>query len=349
MCIREKLPIGEFVRVLLTGGGGYIGSVLSEMLLDKGFEVTVLDRFFFGKEALDHVKDRIRMVQGDIRWVEPSIMRGIGAVIDMAAMSNDPLGELNPKKTYEINYKGRLRMAKLAKKYKVERYILASSCSIYGFSKKVVSETTKANPLTTYSKANSQWENETLPLASSNFCVTALRQSSVYGPSTRMRFDISLNAMTLRLFKSEKLQIMRDGNQTRPFIHIKDTSNAFITVLKADKDLVNGEIFNVGSNDQNMKIFDLAKIVARSNGKKLNYEWYGNADYRSYVVNFDKIRKVLGYKTKYTPRQGAREMFKALESGKVKDDEKSITIKWYKKLYEMQDTIKNVEMKGKIL
>lgn len=146
------------MRVLLTGGGGYIGSVLSEMLLDRGYDVTVLDRFFFGKEALDHVKDRIRMVQDDIRWVDPSIMRGIDAVIDMAAMSNDPLGELNPKMTYEINYKGRSRIARLAKKYKVGRYILASSCSIYGFSKKVVRETSKPNPLTTYSKANLKWE-----------------------------------------------------------------------------------------------------------------------------------------------------------------------------------------------
>lgn len=337
------------MRVLLTGGGGYIGSVLSEMLLDRGYDVTVLDRFFFGKEALDHVKDRIRMVQDDIRWVDPSIMRGIDAVIDMAAMSNDPLGELNPKMTYEINYKGRSRIARLAKKYKVGRYILASSCSIYGFSKKVVRETSKPNPLTTYSKANLKWERATLPLASKNFCVTSLRQSSVYGPSTRMRFDISLNAMTLKLFKGERLQVMRDGTQTRPFIHIKDTSNAFITVLNAERELVNGEIFNVGSNDQNVKIFDMAKLVAESNGKKLDFEWYGNADYRNYVVNFDKIRKVLGYRTRYTPRQGAREMFKALESGKVKDDERSITLKWYKKLYEMRDIVKDVELRGKIL
>lgn len=337
------------MRVLVTGGGGYIGSVMCEMLLDQGFKVTVLDRFFFGQEALDHVKDRIRIVRDDVRWVPSSIMNGVDAVIDMAAMSNDPAGELNPQKTFEINYKGRTRIANMAKKHKVGRYVLASSCSVYGFKKEIVTEETPPNPLTAYSKANAMWERHVLPLADRNFCVTALRQSSVYGPSSRMRFDISLNAMTLKLFRGEKLQVMRDGTQKRPVIHIKDTSNAFITVLKADQDLVNGEIFNAGSNDQNLKIFDIAKLVAESNGKKFDYEWYGSPDYRSYTVSFDKIRKVLGYKTKHTPQQGAREMFKALEGGKVISDERSVTLLWYKKLYEMSDIVDNVRLKGKIL
>jgi nucleoside-diphosphate-sugar epimerase len=319
------------------------------MLLDEGFDVTILDRFFFGRQSVEDISDRARLVQGDIRWADSSVLRGVDAVIDMAALSNDPVGELNPEMTLDINYRSRVRMAKLARKHGVRRYLLASSTSVYGLKKRVCTEGTRIHPLTTYAKANALWEAEALPLANRKFCVTALRQSSVYGISKRMRFDIAFNNMVLSLFKGEKLPIMRDGSQVRPIIHIKDTSRAFITVLKADPEVVNGQVFNAGSNDQNFQIFELARMAAKSVGVPFRYEWYGSPDFRSYTVNFDKIRTTLGFKPKFAPPDGAREVFNGLKKGTITSDEKTVTIQWYKRLHEFQRLVHDVELRGRIL
>jgi nucleoside-diphosphate-sugar epimerase len=337
------------MRVLLTGGAGYIGSVLCRMLVKEGYDVTVLDRFFFGQESLADIKDRVKLLRGDIRWVDSSVVRGIDAVIDMAALSNDPLGELDPRLTFEINHKARVRLAKLARRAGVQRYILASSASVYGIQSGIATEQTALNPLSTYAKANALWERDALPLASRKFVVTALRQSSAYGLSKRMRFDIVFNSMVLSLFKGEVLPIMRNGQQQRPIIHVKDTSRAFMTVLDAAPDLVRGEIFNSGSNDQNFRIFDLARTAATSVGRPFRFKWYGSPDTRSYEVGFDKIRKVLGFRTKVTPRDGAREVFHALKTGALEADERTITLVWYRRLQEMLETVQGVSMKGRIL
>jgi nucleoside-diphosphate-sugar epimerase len=163
-----------FMRVLVTGGAGYIGSILCRMLLEKGYDVTCLDRFFFGFDSIREIEDKIRVVKDDIRWFDPDILRGIDAVIDMAALSNDPSGELDPQKTLEINYKGRVRVALLSKKAGVKKYILASTCSVYGFQEEVLTEDSPLNPLTTYAKANMLAEKDVLPLADKTFNVTCL-------------------------------------------------------------------------------------------------------------------------------------------------------------------------------
>lgn len=337
------------MRVLLTGGGGYIGSVLSEMLVERGYDLTVLDRFFFGEETLSSIKDKIKIVKDDVRWFDPSILNGVDAVIDMAALSNDPSGELDPKKTLEINYKGRVRVAKAAKKHGVGRYLIASSCSVYGFSDSIMDERSKTNPLTTYAKANVLWENAAFRLADESFSVTSLRQATVYGLSKRMRFDLAINGIALGFFKTGKALIMRDGKQWRPFVHVKDTSSAFIKAFEADKGIVNKEIFNVGSNKQNFQIFDLTKQIAEGIGVPFEYEWYGSTDNRSYRVSFDKVANILGFNAKYTPVEGAREIASALRSGSLKDDDRTITVKWYKKLIEMQQAVRSVEIRKKIL
>ena len=338
------------MRVLVTGGAGYIGSILLRLLLEKGYDVVCLDRFFFGYDSIKDIEDQIKVVKDDVRWFDPSILNGVDAVFDLAALSNDPAGELDPQKTLDINYKGRVRVAKLSKKHGVKRYVLASSCSVYGFQEGILTEQSSVNPLTTYAKANVLAEKDVLPLADNSFIVTVLRQATVYGFSYRMRFDLAINGMTLSLFKNGKLRIMRDGTQWRPFVHVKDTSRAFIEVMEADKEFVNGQIFNVGSNDQNYQIFDLAKLVAESCGLPFVYEWYGSPDKRSYKVSFDKIAKVLGFKPKYTPREGAREIFDALRDGRLNgDDLRTITVKWYKHLLEMQQFIRDVEINGVLL
>jgi len=165
-----------------------------------------------------------------------------------------------------------------------------------------------------------------------------------------MRFDLAINGMTLGFFKNGKIPIMRDGTQWRPFVHVKDTSKAFIMTMEADKELVNGQIFNVGSNDQNYQIFQLAKLIAESIGIPFKYEWYGSPDHRSYRVNFDKIHKTLKFTPDYTPREGAREIYSALKDGTLDpNDMRTITVKWYKHLLHMHDFLKEIELNGRLL
>lgn len=335
------------MRVLVTGGAGYIGSILSRSLLERGYDVTCLDRFFFGDDSIKEIAERITLVKDDIRWFEPRLLTGIDAVFDLASLSNDPSGELDPQKTLEINHKGRVRVAALAKKYKVKKYVLASTCSVYGFQEGTLTEKSSLNPLTTYAKANMLAEKDVLPSADNSFSVTALRQATVYGFSPRMRFDLAVNGMVLGFFRNGKIPIMRDGEQWRPFVHVKDTSNAFIKILESDPELVNGQIFNVGSDEQNVQVFNLAKLVAESIGLPFNYEWYGSPDKRSYKVSFDKIQKTLGYKPIHTPKDGSKEVFEALKEGKLNpDDPKTITVKWYRHLLEMHAFLRKVEING---
>jgi len=338
------------MKVLVTGGAGYIGSVLSGILLEKGYNVICLDRLFFGTDPIRDIMDKINLIKDDIRWFKPEILKGTDTVLDLASLSNDPSGELDPQKTLEINYKGRVRVAKLSKKYGATRYVLASTCSVYGFQEDILTEESKLNPLTTYAKANVLAEKEILPLADKSFIVTALRQATVYGLSPRMRFDLAINGMVLGFFKNGKIPIMRDGKQWRPFLHVKDASNAFIRVLEADPEFVSGQVFNVGSNEQNVQIFDLAKLVAESINLPFNYEWYGSPDTRSYRVSFKKFKETLNFKLRYTPKEGAKEVFDALREGKLNaDDPRTITVKWYKHLLEMHTLLKDIEMKGAIL
>jgi nucleoside-diphosphate-sugar epimerase len=338
------------MRVLVTGGAGYIGSVLCRILIEKGYDVSCLDRLFFGKESLEDVGGEINLIKDDIRWFEPEALRGVDAVFDLASLSNDPSGELDPQKTLDINYKGRVRVATLSKKYKVNNYVLASTCSVYGFQEGTLNEDSKLNPLTTYAKANMMAEKEVLPLADNSFTVTVLRQATVYGFSRRMRFDLAINGMALGFFKNGKIPIMRDGKQWRPFVHVKDTSNAFISILESNRKLVNGQIFNVGNNEQNLQIFDLAKMVAESINLPFNFEWYGSADMRSYKVSFDKIKEQIGYKTSYTPKEGAKEVFNALKEGKLNpEDPRTITVKWYKHLLEARELVNDLEINGVLL
>ncbi len=338
------------MKILVTGGAGYIGSVLSRILLEKGYNITILDRLFFGSDSIEEISDRITLIKDDIRFFNPEVLNGIQAVFDLAALSNDPCGELDQEKTLEINYKGRVRVANLAKKYGVKKYVFASTCSVYGFQEGLINEGSDLNPLTTYAKASIMAEKEILPLVNKDFSVTVLRQATVYGFSYRMRFDLAINGMVLGYYRNGKIPIMRDGKQWRPFININDTSNAFINVLEAEPELVGGQIFNVGSNEQNIRIFDLAKLVAEACDLPFNYEWYGDRDTRSYRVSFNKIKDTLDFKPQITIKRGAKTVFNALKDGRLNpDDPRMITVRWYKHLLEMQQILKDTEINGAIL
>jgi len=337
-------------KVLVTGAGGYIGSVLVPLLLEKDCEVVAVDRFFFGREVLPSENNRFQVIQQDIRWMDDSCLEGVDAVIDLAALSNDPAGELDQRKTWEINHQGRVRVANMAKNKGVSKYVFPSSCSVYGFREGMLNETSPVNPLTTYAKANLQAEKDVLPLADDKFCVVVLRQATVYGFSPRMRFDLAINGMVKGLSKNGKLPILRDGTQWRPFVYVKDTARAMITMLEVSTKLINGQIFNVGSDDQNCQIIPLAEMVAGACGLEFKYEWYGLPDHRSYQVSFQKITDTIGFQTKFTPYEGAEEVYQAIADEILDpDNPRTITVEWYKRLLETQEVLKQVEIEGVLL
>ena len=339
------------MRILLTGGAGYIGSTLIPALLERGYRIKCLDRLFFGRESLNQIalNPSFELIKDDVRWFDPSILTDVDAVIDLAALSNDPSGELDPAKTLDINYLGRVRVAKLSKEYGVKRYVIASSCSVYGFQEGTLDENSPVNPLTTYAKANIMAEKDVLPLSDSRFTVAVLRLATVYGLSGRMRFDLAINGIVLGLYKTGKIPVMRDGTQWRPFIHVKDAARAFITSLESPPEKVNGQVFNVGSDEQNYQIHPLAESIGKSVGVPFEIEWYGSPDKRSYKVSFNKVRSILGFTPNYTAREGAVEVFNALKDGRVTDSLKTKTVDWYKHLLEANAIAKEVSLKGTVL
>jgi nucleoside-diphosphate-sugar epimerase len=321
------------MRVLVTGAGGYIGSVLTRMLLEHGYQVVAVDRFFFGREALPSEGDGLQVVEADIRDLQSDNFGGVDAVIDLAALSNDPSGELDPELTWSINCRGRARIARLGKQSGARRYILPSSCSIYGYQEGILDETSPVNPLTTYAKANFEAERQILPLADEGYCVVVVRQATVYGLSPRMRFDLAINGMVKGFYQSGRIPILRDGTQWRPFIHVRDASRAMLMLLKAPVSLINGQLYNLGSDEQNVQVMPLAEVVAEAIGVPFEYEWYGDPDRRSYRVSFAKIRDAIGFEAQHTPADGAAQVHGALRNGELDPtDPRTNTVGWYKHL-----------------
>lgn len=336
-------------RVLVTGAGGYIGTTLVPMLLDEGYTVRAVDRFFFGRELLSP-HDRLEVVVEDTRKLSPEHFNGVNAVMDLAAISNDPSGELFREATRQINHEARVRAARIAKEAGVQRYILPSSCSVYGSQAAglVADEDSQTNPLTTYACANESAEEGVLPLADEGFCVVVLRQSTVYGLSSRMRFDLAINGMTFGAWKTGRLPLMRDGTQWRPMIHVQDTARAQVFMLTIDSTKVNGQIYNVGSAEGTYRIGPLGNLVADCVPRDVEIEWYGDPDRRSYRVAFDKI-EALGYRTEKTAVDGVVEICEALENGLLDKTTRTITLDWYKELTRWHQIIHNVEMYGGII
>ena len=336
-------------RILVTGAGGYIGTTLVPLLLDDGYSVRAIDRFFFGRGLLPE-HPRLEVVTEDTRKLALEHFEGVDAVIDLAAISNDPSGELFRDATLEINRDARVRAARLAREAGARRYVLPSSCSIYGFQADgvVADEASPTNPLTTYARANELAEKGVLPLADETYCVVVLRQATVYGLAPRMRFDLAINGMTFGAWKTGRLPLMRDGTQWRPMVHVRDTARAQMFMLAADPAKVNGQIFNVGSDGNTYQIGPLGRLVAGYVPKEVEVEWYGDPDERSYRVAFDKIED-LGYRTELTAADGVAEICEALEAGSVDKTVRTITLDWYRELARWHRTIREVEMYGGIV
>lgn len=339
------------MKIVVTGGGGYIGTTLVPLLLDQGHEVTVIDRFFFGTNLLTGSSGRRQpiLVREDVRWVGGEVFERKDAVIDMAALSNDPAGALEPWKTFDINYLGRVRVARLAREAGIGRYILTSSCSIYGFRDGVLDETTQPNPLTAYARANVLAESDTLPLASQDFCPSAVRFATLYGLSPRMRLDLAINAMVVGARATGKIPIMKDGTQWRPFLHVQDAARALAQLLIAPVQQIRGQIYNIGSDEQNYQIRAVAELVSGAMPSHPKLEWYGDPDNRSYRVSFRKAREELQFVPSRTPIDAAVEIESALESGQLAPSLRHKTVDWYRHLLEDPDAGESVRLHGVVL
>lgn len=329
------------MRILVTGGTGYIGRILVPLLKNKGYDVVVLDRMFLNYDNVEEIYDDlgVKVIKQDTRFFDPSILRNIDGIADLAALSNDPSGDLDPLMTWDINYLGRVRVARMAKKVGVKKYVLTSSCSVYGFLEGIATEKTPTNPLTTYAEANIAVENDNLLLKDKDFSPTALRLSTAFGYSEKMRLDIAINAMTFYAYKNGTVRLMRDGTQFRPFVHIKDISEAIIKVLESDDDLVSGKVFNIGADELNVQLKDLAESVKKNVGLKNEIEWYGDPDVRSYRVSFKKSLDELKFKAKISVEEGIKEILGKLKSEELKDEPQMHTMNYYKTILEAKKLV----------
>lgn len=338
--------------VLVTGAGGYIGTTVVDALLAAGKSVVGIDRYFFGEHLLGETREnsRFRLVRKDIRDIEASDFAGIDAVCDLAALSNDPTGALDERLTYAINHQARVRTAQLAKENGMKRYVLASSCSVYGAGAgATLTETSALHPVSTYAKAGVLAERDILPLADDGFTVTVLRQATVFGLSKRMRFDLVINLMTLNAVQKGKIFVLGGGRQWRPIVHVKDAARGFLMVLDAPGSLVNREIFNVGSSEQNYQILSLAYIVRENLPFPVQLDIVpDDTDARNYSVSFDKVARVLGFEPRITPAEGVREIYEALKLGRVDTDIKTVTVRWYQHIMEAKRLVDTLAIDGRI-
>lgn len=306
-------------RVLITGGAGYVGIILTKKLLERGYKVRVLDQLIYGKESLKevitHTNFSLEVGVVEDKYIVEKCLKDVDAVIHLAGLSNDPSCELDAKLTKKANIDSTKILLKLSKEKGVKRFINASSCSVYGYTgEKIVNEESPLNPLTEYAKSKVKSEELCLSESNENFVTVSLRKSTVYGPSPRMRFDLVVNTMTGMVMSEGKI-IINGGEQWRPFLHVNDAADAYVFMLEAPKEKINGKIFNVGSNEQNFKIMDIANKIAKII-PNTEIEQSPSPDKRSYLVNFDKIHS-LGWKPKYSIEEGILGVKKLFEDGTV--------------------------------
>jgi len=305
------------MKVLITGSRGYIGTVMAPMMVAAGHQVVGVDADLYRRSTFGTWTEAIRTIPKDVRALEARDLEGFEAIVHLAALSNDPLGDLNPQLTFDINHLASVRLAALAKEVGVGRFVLASSCSNYGAAGDApMNEESELNPVTPYGESKVLAERDIKKLADESFTPTFLRCATAYGVSPRLRFDIVLNNLVAWAFTSGKVLLKSDGTPWRPIAHIEDISRAFLAVLAAPREVVRAQAFNIGRNDQNYRIREIAEIVKETvPGCEIAFADGAGPDKRNYRADFSKVARVLpSFQPQWDARKGARQLYQAYRS-----------------------------------
>lgn len=328
-------------RVLVTGNQGYIGVELTRFLEAQGYRVVGLDSMYFdGCDVARPANGIEKQIRKDIRDVDAKDIYGVQAVVHLAGLSNDPLGELSPSLTGDINHRASVRLAQLAKQQGAERFVFASSCSVYGMAadERPITEEGTINPLTEYAKSKALVERDLAPLADGSFHPVYLRNATVYGTSSRLRLDLVVNNLVAWAYLTGKVAIMSDGTPWRPLLHVRDFCRAVLAVLEAPAHLITNQTFNVGRNEDNHRVRDIAEVVqAVVPGSTVEILNKTSSDERTYRVDFSKIvNRLPNFKAECSLRQGVEELHESYQRfGLVREDldtAKYFRVRWINRL-----------------
>ena len=326
------------LNYLITGGAGFVGCNLVKALLEANHSVKVVDKFFFETKFESH--SNLYLVNKDARELSQEDFKDIDIVIDLASISNDPSAELNPYLTYQINGETRGRTASIAKTAGVRAYVLASSCSVYGFNDNVVNEKSPTNPLTTYAYANLLAEKLVLSQSDENFNVIVFRQATLFGVSNRMRLDLVVNGMVYSGIKNGSINILRNGNQKRPLLSLNELSNRFLSLNESVFSKHHTEIFNIGNDSLNLSINSIYEKINIALGNNFEKNWYGEPDFRSYHVSFEKSVTLLPKIEHPKFSDEVKDIENNILNNQI-DEVKTNTLKWYQHLLEKNPEVLN--------
>ncbi len=336
-------------KILVIGGAGYVGSVLVDELLRRGYAVRIFDRLIYGDFGLRDVRDRVEVVSGDMRQMDPAVFEDIAAVVNLGGLSNDPTAEFNPDANYQMNTVATEVSAKQAKQAGVERYIFASSCSIYDQGVEdpeadlILDEESEVSPRAAYSSSKYEGEQRLLPMADAKFCPVVLRKGTVYGWSPRMRFDLVVNTFIKDALTCGRITIHYGGEMWRPLVDVRDAARAYIACLEADEDKVRGQIFNVSF--RNMRISELAlrvKGALAEHGVAAEIDAaYGYTGVRNYRVSAKKIATVLDFRPVVTVEESVANAMAKLKGITIAElqNPRHYNIRWLKFLEEAEGVL----------
>ncbi len=333
------------MRVLITGTEGYLGSLLPPLLIERGHEIIGVDTGFYKVGWLyNGTQVTAKTLNKDIRHITSDDLQGIEAIVHMAELSNDPTGQLAPNITYKINHEGSVRLAQMAKKAGVRRFVYMSSCSVYGVATEGdVTEESPVNPQTAYAECKTLVERDLKPMADDDFSPTFMRNATAFGASPRMRFDIVLNNLAGLAWTTKKIAMTSDGTPWRPLVHALDIGKAIACALEAPRDIVHNQIFNVGDTANNYRVKEIAEIIADVfKGCALSFGDSG-ADNRSYRVSFEKINTSLpGFKCDWNAQRGAQQLLEVLSQ--IDMDEDTFTSRGFTRLKQLEYLIRTQQI-----